>query len=85
MTELTKPIRRRTRESFAHYRKRIVVTLEPGDLITQINNRQVGSPNDVDSTLAGMHPGQRVQIQYERGPFTDIAQVTLAPRPKGSP
>ena len=59
--------------------------LEPGDLITQINNRQVGSPNDVDSTLAGMHPGQRVQIQYERGPFTDIAQVTLAPRPKGSP
>jgi S1-C subfamily serine protease len=62
-----------------------VAGLQPGDLITQIDNRQVGSPNDVDSVLVGMHPGQQVQIQYQRGPFAASAKVTLAARPKGSP
>lgn len=33
MTDLHKTIRRRSRESFAHYRKRIVVSLEPGDIL----------------------------------------------------
>ena len=33
MTELEKTIRRRTRATFAHYEKRIVVSLERGDLI----------------------------------------------------
>jgi len=33
MTELNKPVCRRTCSMFAHYRKRIVVVLEPGDLL----------------------------------------------------
>jgi hypothetical protein len=33
MTDLEKPVRRRTRLPFAHYRKRIVVMLEPGDVL----------------------------------------------------
>ena len=33
MTDLHKTIRRRSREQFAHYRRRIVVSLEPGDVI----------------------------------------------------
>ena len=33
MTDLAKPVRRRCREQFAHYRKRIVVSLEPGDVL----------------------------------------------------
>ena len=33
MTELVKPVRRRSRYQFAHYRKRIVVSLEPGDVL----------------------------------------------------
>ena len=33
MTDLHKTIRRRSRDQFAHYRKRIVVSLEPGDVI----------------------------------------------------
>ena len=33
MTDLAKSVRRRCREPFAHYRKRIVVALEPGDVI----------------------------------------------------
>jgi hypothetical protein len=33
MTELNKPVRRRTRHPFAYYRRRIVVILEPGDTL----------------------------------------------------
>ena len=33
MTDLEKTVRRRTRQPFAHYRKRIVVMLEPGDVL----------------------------------------------------
>ena len=33
MTDLARPVRRRCREEFSHYRKRIVVALEPGDLL----------------------------------------------------
>ena len=33
MTDLHKTIRRRSHDQFAHYRKRIIVSLEPGDVI----------------------------------------------------
>jgi len=33
MTDLLKAVRRRSRDQFAHYRKRIVVSLEPGDVL----------------------------------------------------
>lgn len=33
MTDLHRPVTRRTRATFAHYRKRIVVRLEPGDIL----------------------------------------------------
>lgn len=33
MTELCRPVRRRTHAPFAHYRRRIIVSLEPGDLL----------------------------------------------------
>ena len=33
MTDLEKTVRRRTRFPFAHYKRRIVVMLEPGDVL----------------------------------------------------
>ncbi len=33
MTDLARPVRRRSRQEFAHYRKRLVVSLEPGDVL----------------------------------------------------
>jgi hypothetical protein len=33
MTDLDKPVRRRTREPFAHYKRRLIVVLEPGDVL----------------------------------------------------
>jgi hypothetical protein len=33
MTEITKPYKRKTRQTFAHYNRRIVVILKPTDVI----------------------------------------------------
>jgi hypothetical protein len=59
--------------------------LEPGDVITQIDKQTVNSPDDVNHAVAGMHAGQQVVIQYQRGPFANTAAVTLATQPSGSP
>ncbi len=40
MTELNKKLARRSRAPFAHYRKRIVVILEPGDVLAMRLERQ---------------------------------------------
>jgi hypothetical protein len=59
--------------------------LVPGDVITEINNHPIQAPGDVNTALAGLHPGDHVQIQIEEGltPFT--LQATLAPPPPGTP
>jgi S1-C subfamily serine protease len=55
--------------------------LEPGDVITQIGSRPVAAPSDIDSAIAAMHAGQRVQIHYQRGPEAYTTLATLAARP----
>jgi len=52
MTELERPVRRRTRSQFAHYRKRIVVILEPGDILAMRLER---SRTVFRATLAGVY------------------------------
>lgn len=59
--------------------------LQPGDVITQIGNRPVQAPTDLDSALAGMHAGQRIEIQYARGPMSYTTQATLRARPANGP
>jgi S1-C subfamily serine protease len=59
--------------------------LQPGDVITQIANRPVQVPSDLESALAGMHAGQQIEIQYERGPISSTTQATLRARPANGP
>jgi S1-C subfamily serine protease len=59
--------------------------LEPGDVITQVGSRQINSPGDVTAAIAGLHPGQQVQIQYQQGPIVYTTQATLAAKPASSP
>jgi membrane-associated protease RseP (regulator of RpoE activity) len=59
--------------------------LQPGDVITQIGGQAVQTPSDLQSALAGMRAGQRVEIQYQRGPSSYTTQATLAPRPAHGP
>jgi hypothetical protein len=40
MTDLTKPVRRRARAPYGHYQKRIVVILEPGDILAMRLEKQ---------------------------------------------
>jgi len=59
--------------------------LEPGDVITTINNRPVNRAADVNSALAGMHAGQQVEIGISRGSTLFTTPLTLASRPPGHP
>jgi hypothetical protein len=57
--------------------------LQPGDVITAIDNQPVQTPTELTSALAGLHAGQVVQIGYQQGPSAYTAQVTLRARPPG--
>jgi S1-C subfamily serine protease len=59
--------------------------LQPGDVITQIDNQPVSAPSDVSSAIASGHAGDQVEIQVQRGPMTYTMQATLAKHPGGSP
>lgn len=59
--------------------------LQPGDVITQIGNRPVQSPTELESALAGMHAGQKVEIQYEQGPNSYTTHATLRAPPANGP
>ena len=59
--------------------------LEPGEVITAIANHPVQTPADLQSALASLHAGQRVEIEYQLGPgqSTYTAQATLQSPPAG--
>jgi membrane-associated protease RseP (regulator of RpoE activity) len=57
--------------------------IEPGDVISGIGSHRVSRPADVGASLAGLHAGERVPVQYEQGPLTFTALVTLTAQPAG--
>jgi S1-C subfamily serine protease len=59
--------------------------LEPGDVITQINHQPIQSVGDVNAELAGLVPGNQLQIQFLRGPLGFGTLVTLSARPGTHP
>jgi S1-C subfamily serine protease len=59
--------------------------IEPGDVITQVDNRPVASPDQFNSAISGLHVGEQIQLQVLRGPVTFTTQATLVTRPAGSP
>lgn len=54
--------------------------LEPGDIITTIDNGPITSMSDVIVRLRELDPGEEVPIGYQRSGAPDVALVTLAPR-----
>jgi S1-C subfamily serine protease len=59
--------------------------IEPGDVITQIDTQPIPAPSTFDSAIAGMQPGDRVEIQLQRGRGAFTTEVTLAGRPAANP
>jgi PDZ domain-containing protein len=58
--------------------------IEPGDVITNVDNKPVTTPAQVNAAIARLHAGDRVQIQYVQSFTTYTTQATLT-RPPGSP
>jgi hypothetical protein len=59
--------------------------IEPGDVITQIDTQPIPTGSTFVSAIAGMQPGERVEIQLQRGPSTYTTEVTLVGHPAGNP
>jgi hypothetical protein len=59
--------------------------LQPGDLITQIDNQQIQSPADVGAALDGLLAGNQIQIQFNRGPASFSTLATLGARRSAGP
>lgn len=62
-----------------------VVGIRPGDLITQLDTQPIVAPAVFVSALAGLQPGDRVDIQVQRGFRQYTAQVKLSSRPTRTP
>ncbi len=51
--------------------------IRPGDIVTRIGSTPVTTNASLAETLAGLRPGQRVEVTYERDGDTRTAEVTL--------
>lgn len=59
--------------------------IRPGDLITQLDTEPIAAPAVFVSAISGLQPGDKVDIQLQRGASQYSAQVVLASRPARIP
>jgi putative serine protease PepD len=59
--------------------------MEPGDVITQIDGHQILTPRDVRTAIAGKHPGDQVQLQFQGSGTSYTTKVALSSPPAGYP
>jgi len=59
--------------------------IRPGDLITQLDTEPIVAPAVFVSALSGLQPGDKVDIQLQRGASQYSAHVVLASRSARTP
>jgi putative serine protease PepD len=59
--------------------------LEPGDVITEVDGREVRDPDDVADAIKGLEPGDDIQIEAESSGVTQNFDVELEARPQRGP
>ena len=59
--------------------------IKPGDVITQIDTEPIAAPSIVEAAIAGLRPGDQVEIQLQRGSTTYTTRATLARPPARNP
>jgi hypothetical protein len=59
--------------------------LDPGDIISSVNNRQIGSVSQLRSAVAHLPKGDQVEVQVGRGSAMYTTAVTLAAPPSNEP
>ena len=69
----------------AHHSPAEAAGIKPGDVITQIDTEPIAAPSIVEAAIAGLRPGDQVEIQLQRGSTTYTTRVTLAAPPAHKP
>jgi putative serine protease PepD len=59
--------------------------LEPGDVITGVDGREVRDPDDILDAIKGLEPGDEVQVEADSGGVTQNFDVELEARPQRGP
>jgi putative serine protease PepD len=59
--------------------------IRPGDVITEVDGRQVNDPEDVAQAIEDNQPGDRVEVKVQRGGSEQTIEVTLGQRPEQLP
>jgi membrane-associated protease RseP (regulator of RpoE activity) len=59
--------------------------LRRGDVITEVAEQRVETPDDIDSAITPLQPGSQVKIEFDRGAWTYLTQATLRKHRAGSP
>jgi putative serine protease PepD len=59
--------------------------LQPGDLITAVNGKQITSVNEFVGTIATFSPGDTVTLTVKRGGATKTVKLTLGAQPANAP
>ena len=59
--------------------------LTQGDVVTEVDGKQVQTPDDVAGAIADKKPGDRVDVTVQRGGSEETVQVTLGQRPETVP
>ena len=56
--------------------------LRPGDLIVEINGRQILTDQEALTQVAALAPGSEIEIRFRRGKQSLTARATLEERPE---
>jgi membrane-associated protease RseP (regulator of RpoE activity) len=59
--------------------------IRPGDVITQLDTQPIVAPAIFVSAISGLQPGDKVDIQLQRGASQYTVHVALASHPAGTP
>jgi putative serine protease PepD len=59
--------------------------IRSGDVITEVDGRQVNDPEDVAQAIEDNQPGDRVEVKVQRGGSEQTIEVTLGQRPEQLP
>jgi putative serine protease PepD len=59
--------------------------IRQGDVLTAVDGKRIGTPDDVVGALAGRSPGDHVDVRLVRGGAEETVSVTLGSRPGSTP
>jgi S1-C subfamily serine protease len=59
--------------------------LQAGDVVTKVDGKAISTPDDVAAAIAADKPGDKVEVQVQRGGSEHSVEVTLGQRPEQVP